>query len=201
MPNLRSTNESFFLFPIYLFIILNSKFVCMCVSVWWRRCIIQNTFNNSLPTEWTLSELSLNNSARVRGQLPNSSNSYARYGLRTTDVFPSSLLSRQEIRLLFTGYARRLQFRLTKVFLGADHWTSEWGGGMGDFRIKMISCRLQVISTKKIIGLKKQQQQQEWRIMLKKPNQTKQNNNRKVVIQKILSSEVWRGGEEPIKIS
>ena len=81
--------------------------------------------------------------------------------------------------------------RFTKVFLGADHWTSEWGGGMGDFRIKMISCRLQVISTKKIIGLKKQQQQQqEWRIMLKKQNKTKQNNNRKVVIQKILSSEV-----------
>ena len=65
--------------------------------------------------------------------------------------------------------------RFTKVFLGADHWTSEWGGGMGDFRIKMISCRLQVISTKKIIGLKKQQQQQEWRIMLKKQNKTKQN--------------------------
>ena len=63
--------------------------------------------------------------------------------------------------------------RFTKVFLGADHWTSEWGGGMGDFRIKMISCRLQVISTKKIIGLKKQQQQQEWRIMLEKTKQNK----------------------------
>ena len=52
---------------------------------------------------------------------------------------------------------------------------------MGDFRIKMISCKL--ISTKEILALKKKR-----RIMLKKTN--KQNKHRKV-IQKILSPAVW----------
>ena len=43
--------------------------------------------------------------------------------------------------------------RFTKVFLGAEHWTFDWGRGMGDFRIKMISCKL--ILTKEILALKK----------------------------------------------
>ena len=64
-----------------------------------------------------------------------------------------------------------IAMRFTKVFLGADHWTFEWGGGMGDFGIKMISCKL--ISTKEIPALKKKK-----RIMLKK-KKSKQTNKTK----------------------
>ena len=123
-----------------------------------RSCIIQNTFNNSLPTEC----------------------SYVRYGLRTTDVFPvvASLPPKNNIEgsddrkyVCCSQAMPGIAMRFTKVFLGADHWTFEWGGGMGDFGIKMISCKL--ISTKEIPALKKKK-----RIMLKK-KKNKQTNKTK----------------------
>lgn len=67
---------------------------------------------------------------------------------------------------------RGIAMRFTKVFLGADHWTFEWGGGMGDFRIKIISCKL--ISTKEILVRKKKRH-----IMLKKQTRQTQESHTK----------------------
>ena len=55
---------------------------------------------------------------------------------------------------------------------------------MGDFRIKMISCKL--ISTKEILALKKKKAYN-----AEKNKQTNKQNKHRKVIQKILSPEVW----------
>ena len=139
--------------------------MCMCVSVWWRRCIIQNTFNNSLPKEC----------------------SYDRYSLRTTDVFPvvASLPPKNNIEgsddrkyVCCSQAMVGIAMRFTKVFLGADHRTFEWDGGMGDLGIEMISCKL--ISTKEILALKKKKKMA-YNVEKKKERRTnKQTNKTKI---------------------